>query len=254
MKYIAIIPARYGSTRLPGKPLLKLGGKSIIQHVYERVSQVVEETLVATDDGSIVEEVERFGGRAVLTSPDHKSGTDRVWEAYLKSGSQADFVLNVQGDEPFVSKDHLESLMKIIAKDGVDIATLGYRLPSGTSYEVLSDPNTVKVVMNNKGEAIYFSRSPIPFLRGIPTEEWTSRYSFIQHLGVYAFRTEVLGQVVADAQSPLEEAESLEQLRWLEAGHRIFLTTTTVKSIGIDTVKDLEQAEDYLRQSYNAGQ
>ena len=214
MKYIAIIPARYASTRFPGKPLAVLGGKTVIQRVYEQVSRVLPEVYVATDDERIFTAVEAFGGRAVMTRSDHKSGTDRIQEAVEKTATDADVIINVQGDEPFIQPSQVETLMQIVT----DV----------------------------RGFALYFSRSVIPFIRGVDESEWFGHYPFLKHLGVYAYRRNVLAEVTRLPQSTLEKAESLEQLRWLQNGYRIRVGLTDVETVGIDTPEDLKRAETFL--------
>lgn len=247
MKVLAIIPARYASTRFPAKPLAMLGGKPIVQRVYEQVAKVVERVAVATDDERIFDTVVSFGGKVVMTSPNHKSGTDRCAEAYDKLGCEADIVINVQGDEPFVAPEQIEALIGCFDSEEVDIATLVKPFSEASSIEALENPNSPKVVINEKSEAIYFSRSVVPYLRGTERDEWLKHHTFYKHIGIYAFRAKVLNEVTALAQTPLEKAESLEQLRWLESGYKIRVGITDIETIGIDTPEDLERAEHYLR-------
>lgn len=246
MKFLAIIPARYASTRFPGKPLACLGGKPIIQWVYERVNQVFEHTIVATDDTRILECVENFGGVAVMTSPNHKSGTDRCFEAFRKSGVAADVVVNVQGDEPFIAASQLEEIKRCFNDIHTDIATLVQPFTPADGLEALQNPNSPKVVVSAQDYALYFSRSVIPFLRGIEPSEWLTHHTFYKHIGLYAYRTSTLEKITSMPQGVLEKAESLEQLRWLEAGFRIKVGYTNVKTIGIDTPQDLEKAQAQL--------
>ena len=246
MKYIAIIPARYASTRFPGKPLARLGGKSVIRRVYEQARKVLDDVVVATDDERIMSEVKSFGGRAVMTSVNHKSGTDRCWEAYQKSGVTADVVINIQGDEPFIQPEQIRGLMECFDDEGTDIATMLKPYDEGTSYEVLADPNCVKCVKAPDGRALYFSRSVIPYLRGVDKSEWSTKRQYFKHLGIYAYRSEVLGKVTGMEQTPMELTESLEQLRWLENGLTIKTAITNVETIGIDTPEDLAAAEEFL--------
>ncbi len=250
MKFIAIIPARYASTRFPGKPLALLGGKPVIQRVYEQVAGVLDDAVVATDDGRIYEAVRAFGGKAEMTSPDHKSGTDRCWEAYCKQGAAYDVVVNVQGDEPFVRASQLETLKRCFDDPATDIATLVRPFTEADGLAALENPNSPKVVLDGRSRALYFSRSVIPYLRGVPREEWLARHRFYKHIGLYAFRRDVLQAVTALPQSTLELAESLEQLRWLENGYRIGVGLTEVETIGIDTLADLEAAERFLREHF----
>lgn len=246
MKFIAIIPARYASTRFPGKPLAILGGKPIIQHVYERVSQVIPATYVATDDERIHQAVEEFGGKAIMTSTEHRSGTDRCYEALTKTEGEFDVVINVQGDEPFIHASQLESLMDCFEDETTDIATLVKPFTPEMGLSALKNPNSPKVVIGREGQALYFSRSVIPYLRGIPEEEWLSRHTFFKHIGLYAYRSQVLKKISAMPAGILEQAESLEQLRWLEAGLKIRVGQTDIETIGIDTPEDLTHAEFFL--------
>ena len=243
MKYIAIIPARYASTRFPGKPLAVLGGKTVIQRVYEQVSSLLDEVYVATDDERIFQAVESFGGRAVMTRTDHKSGTDRIEEAAEKIGSDADVIINVQGDEPFIQPSQIETLMHLFDAPETQIGTLGKRFET---IEGVENPNSPKIVTDNRGFALYFSRSPIPYVRGIDRNLWLEAYPFLKHLGIYAYRREVLREVTQLPQGRLEKAESLEQLRWLQNGYRIRVGETEVETVGIDTPEDLQRAEEFL--------
>lgn len=247
MKFLAIIPARYASTRFPAKPLALLGGKPMIQHVYERVSQVLDDVVVATDDQRIYDAVSQFGGRVVMTSTEHRTGTDRCFEAYNNFGLNADVVINVQGDEPFIAEDQIQSLMQCFNNPQIDIATLIKPFPLNTTYETLSNPNTPKVIVNPQGQAIYFSRSVIPYLRGINHDQWASHRTYYKHIGIYAYRIEALTRITQLQQTPLELAESLEQLRWLENGLTIQTAETHIETIGIDTPEDLQKAEKYLQ-------
>lgn len=250
MNFIAIIPARYASTRFPGKPLALLGGKPVIQRVYEQVAGVLDAAVVATDDRRIYDAVEAFGGRVVMTSPDHRSGTDRCREAYDKLGEEYDVVVNVQGDEPFIRPSQLEILMRCFDDPATEIATLVKPISAADGLAALENPNSPKVELDARSRAICFSRSVIPYLRGIPREEWLSAHTFYKHIGLYAFRTEVLRAVTALPQSVLEKAESLEQLRWIENGYRIGVGITEAETIGIDTPEDLERAERFLASEF----
>ena len=243
MKFMAIIPARYASTRFPGKPLAVLGGKTVIQRVYEQVSSVLSEVYVATDDQRIFDCVEGFGGKAVMTREDHKSGTDRIEEAVEKIGTDADVIINVQGDEPFIQPSQVETLMHLFDAPETQIGTLGKLFES---MEAVENPNSPKIVTDNRGFALYFSRSVIPYIRGIERNDWFGQYPFLKHLGIYAYRREVLAEVTRLPQSSLEKAESLEQLRWLQNGYRIRVGLTDVETIGIDTPEDLQRAEQFL--------
>lgn len=248
MKFIAIIPARYASTRFPAKPLAMLGGKPIIQRVYERVSSVIDNTVVATDDERIKSAVEAFGGRVVMTSTHHRSGTDRCFEAFTIAGADSDVVINVQGDEPFIDPSQLRSLMACFDDPTTDIATLVKPFTPEMGIEALRNPNSPKVVVGANHQALYFSRSVIPYLRGIDENEWLSHHTFYKHIGLYAYRADVLRQISAMAPGRLEQAESLEQLRWLEAGLAIKVGETNIETIGIDTPEDLARAEAFLAQ------
>ena len=253
MKFIAVIPARYASTRFPGKPLAVLGGKTVIQRVYEQAISVLPEAYVATDDERIFKCVEDFGGRAVMTRADHKSGTDRIEEAVEKieeQGARSEkkddlVVINIQGDEPFIQPSQIETLMHLFDDPETQIGTLGKRFDT---IEAVRNPNSPKIVTDRRGFALYFSRSVIPFIRGVEADEWMPHYPFLKHLGVYAYRREVLAEVTRLPQSALEKAESLEQLRWLENGYRIRVGLTDVETVGIDTPEDLARAEAFLKE------
>lgn len=249
MNFIAIIPARYASTRFPAKPLALLGGKPIIQHVYERVVEVFPNVCVATDDERIAHTVEAFGGKAVMTSDTHRSGTDRCEEAFRNLGGDADVVVNVQGDEPFIAASQLRALMECFNDPETQIATLVKPFPTDAAYEQVANPNSPKVVVSDDGFALYFSRSVVPYLRGVPQEEWPAKHTYLKHIGLYAYRAEVLKRIASMPQSILECCESLEQLRWLQAGLRIKVGTTDVETIGIDTPDDLKRAEAFLANS-----
>lgn len=244
MKFIGIIPARYASTRFPGKPLALLGGKPVIQHVYEKVAAVLEAAYVATDDERIYDVVKSFGGQVVMTRTDHKSGTDRIEEAIEKIGGECDVVVNVQGDEPFVAKSQLDTICHCFDDPTTQIATLGKPFES---MEAVQNPNSPKIVVDNMGFAMYFSRSVIPYVRGKEKSSWLTHYPFLKHLGIYAYRKNVLRQITQLPQSSLEIAESLEQLRWLQNGFKIKVGTTDVETVGIDTPQDLERAEEFLK-------
>lgn len=249
MNFLAIIPARYASTRFPAKPLAMLGGKPIVQRVYERVAQTLDNVCVATDDSRILQAVEAFGGRAVMTSPDHRSGTDRCFEAFRKLGTAADVVINVQGDEPFIQASQLQAVIDCFHEPATEIATLAKPFGPDTPMEDIDNPNSPKVVVDDNGFALYFSRSVIPYLRGVPREEWPRRHTYLKHIGLYAYRADALRRVTALPQGSLELCESLEQLRWLQAGLRIKVGTTTEETIGIDTPQDLRRAERFLQQT-----
>lgn len=258
MKVLAVIPARYASTRFPGKPLAPLAGKPIIQWVWERVANsqrvadceaeegIAMDAIVATDDRRIVEAVEAFGGRAMLTGNQHRSGTDRCGEVLCNleaQGQYYDVVVDVQGDEPFVRRNQITDLVDCFADPSTQIATL--KTAIGNIQELLS-PNNVKVVCDKDDRAIYFSRQPIPYLRGVEQGQWVAHQPYFKHVGIYAFRAEILKQVVRLQPSALECSESLEQLRWIENGYPIRVRATEQGNIGIDTPADLAAAEEYL--------
>lgn len=244
MKFIGIIPARYSSTRFPGKPLALLGGKPVVQHVYEKATVALDTVYVATDDNRIYEAVKAFGGKAVMTRADHQNGTERIREAIGKIGGAWDVVVNIQGDEPFIHPTQIEALCHCFDDSQTDIATLGK--PFG-SFQEVENPNSPKIVVDNKGFALYFSRSIIPFVRGVEQTHWLEHYPYLKHLGIYAYRTEVLKQITELPQSSLEKAESLEQLRWLQNGYRIKVALTNEETVGIDTPADLARAEEFLK-------
>jgi 3-deoxy-manno-octulosonate cytidylyltransferase (CMP-KDO synthetase) len=265
MHFIGIIPARFASSRFPGKPLVDLCGKTMIQRVYEQASKVLNYVLVATDDTRIYDCVKSFGGNVVMTSPDHTCGTDRVYEAYSIYRKQSDcqipdsdiVVVNIQGDEPFIQPEQLRALMSCFP---TDIATLVHPFSVDDSYEDLHNPNYVKVAIaqqatdNNSvvlGRALYFSRSVIPYMRAFDTTDWLKNGTFYRHIGMYAYRADVLQMITQLPSSSLEITESLEQLRWLEKGLNIQVALTLHTSIGIDTPEDLEKAVKYLTESNN---
>ncbi len=239
MKFVGIIPARYASTRFPGKPLADIFGKPMIQHVYERASQVLETVVVATDDKRIYDAVEAFGGRVVMTSENHKTGTDRCYEALTKLSDRYDVVINIQGDEPYIATEQIEALKHCFDANGTQLATLVKPFAPDATYQELQNPNAPKVVVNQHDEAIYFSRSVVPYLRGVAPDEWAQRHTYYKHIGIYAYRTDILAQITKMAQTPLEKAESLEQLRWLENGLHIRVAITNAENISIDTPDDL---------------
>lgn len=238
---VIIIPARYGSTRFPGKPLALLGGKPIIEHVYQKASSVITDTYVATDDERIYQTVVDFGGKAVMTRTDHRSGTDRCWEALTKIGADKhDIVINVQGDEPFIHPTQIQTLLSCFDNQATHIATLIKPFEADAPDSVVQNPNCVKAVIGKQMQALYFSRSAIPYARNPIVQP------YYKHLGIYGYRTEVLREVTQLAQTPLELAESLEQLRWLEHGYRITVGITDIETVGIDTPEDLAHAEQQL--------
>ncbi|MBQ9361940.1 MAG: 3-deoxy-manno-octulosonate cytidylyltransferase [Bacteroidaceae bacterium] len=248
MRFIGIIPARYASTRFPAKPLAMLGGMMVVERVYRQVEGVLDDVVVATDDERIESAVRQFGGKVVMTSTSHRSGTDRCYEALTKVGADRfDVVVNIQGDEPFIQPQQLRTVCECFDDSSVDIATLVKPFTVADGYAALENANSPKVVVNNRMEALYFSRSIIPYLRGREREEWLPNHTYYKHIGLYAYRTEVLKQITALPQGILERAESLEQLRWLENGYKIKVGITDVETIGIDTPEDLQRAEVFLK-------
>ena len=248
MKFIGIIPARYASTRFPGKPLAEIGGKTVIRRVYEQARKALDTVVVATDDERIYDDVESFGGKVVMTRPDHKCGTDRCLEAYFaittpiwRAQNDTDtVVINIQGDEPFIQPEQIETLMKCFDREGTDIATLVRPYTDKDSQADLENPNTPKVDWNKQtGEAKMFTRKVIACADG----------THYRHIGIYAFRADVLEKITQLPQSPLEIAERLEQLRWLENGYCIRVGVTDTPTIGIDTPQDLEKAIEWYRRS-----
>lgn len=244
MKFTAIIPARYASSRFPGKPLALLGGKPVIQRVYEQAIKVLPEAYVATDDERIADTVRQFGGQVIMTRADHKSGTDRIEEACQKIGTTADVIVNIQGDEPFIQPSQIETLCQLFDDPDTQIGTLGKPFET---MEAVENPNSPKIVCDRRGFALYFSRSVIPYVRGKEAKDWLNEFPYLKHLGLYAYRRQVLHAITQLPQSPLELAESLEQLRWLENGYRIRVGRTNVETVGIDTPEDLKRAEALLR-------
>lgn len=249
MNFLGIIPARYASTRFPGKPLVDIQGKPMIQRVFESVAKVLDHVIVATDDSRIYRAVEKFGGRAVMTSDQHKSGTDRCVEALVKFEDkfafQPDVVLNIQGDEPFIHIEHIQKLCDCFSDSTCQIATLVKRI---ISSEELINPNYPKVVLNNRKEAIFFSRSVIPYFRNVDSRDWYKKHSYYKHIGIYGYRAEVLREISRLPQSSLEIAESLEQLRWIENGYSITVDITNIETPSVDTPEDLERILANLNQ------
>lgn len=248
LKAIAIIPARYASTRFPGKPLVSIFGKPMVQHVYERCLKVFDLVVVATDDQRIENEVKAFGGNVVMTHSEHPSGTDRCAEAAAILAVDFDFdvVVNVQGDEPFIEPSQLETIKACFDNVNTQIATLVAPI---TDSELLFDHNKVKVVLGEGGNALYFSRQAIPFQRDIPDAEWLKNHQYYLHLGLYAYRADVLCQIAQLQPSKLERCEKLEQLRWLENGYKITVALTEHVAVGIDTPHDLEQLTQKINSS-----
>ena len=292
MNFIGIIPARYASSRFPGKPLAMIGGKPMIQRVYEQAKKALDYVVVATDDERIFDCVTSFGGLAVMTSADHPCGTNRCQEAYercslmvnalidkgelpeelpnVKWNSHQDVVINIQGDEPFIQPEQIEAVKACFELEGGQIATLVKPFSPQDGLAALRNPNSPKVVIAPLdaasvasssdgisagiiGKAVYFSRSVIPYLRGVKEEDWLQEAErkgkpFYKHIGLYAYRADVLAAITRLPLSPLEQAESLEQLRWIENGYEIRVALTEQQTIGIDTPEDLQQAEVFLKQ------
>lgn len=248
MEFLALIPARYASTRFPGKPLADLDGRPMIRYVYETAASFFSACYVATDDERIFDTVKGFGGRAVMTASTHRSGTDRCREALDRveeiAGRHFDVVVNIQGDEPFLSVGQLQRIVGCFDEASTQIATLVK--PFGAGEDVFN-PNSPKVVCSADGHALYFSRSPIPFLRGVERDRWQESYRFLKHIGLYAYRSDVLRQITELPQGELEKKESLEQLRWLENGFRIRVAETDSESLAIDTPEDLVAAVAFMR-------
>lgn len=248
MKFIGIIPARYASTRFPAKPLALLGGKPVIQRVYEQVHGILDDAVVATDDQRIYDAVLSFGGKCVMTSVNHKSGTDRCYEALTKVGNGYDVVVNIQGDEPFIQEQQLRAIKKCFDDNATQIATLVKQFTKEDGLEALQNPNTPKVVFDNNFRALYFSRSVIPYVRGKNLEEWLQSAEYYKHIGIYAYKVETLKEITSLPQSKHELAESLEQLRWIDNGYTIKVGISDVETIGIDTPEDLARAEEFLKE------
>jgi len=246
MKFLGIIPARYASTRFPGKPLADIGGKSMIQRVYEQVSSCLDDVWVATDDERIQKAVKGFGGKVVMTSDMHRSGTDRCLEASQKIGGDYDVVINIQGDEPFIRSEQIEALKACFVSSNTRLATLVKPFTEKDGLDALQNSNSPKVVLNLKMEAMYFSRSVVPFLRGVPPEEWLNKGCFYKHIGIYAYHRDTLAEIAVLPQSPMELAESLEQLRWIENGYHIQTAITDLENLAVDTPEDLEKIRKYL--------
>lgn len=252
MKFVGIIPARYGSSRFEGKPLVDICGKPMVVRVYEQSIQALDEVYVATDDQRIYDVVCAHGGKAIMTSSQHRSGTDRCYEAYCISGSNADVVINIQGDEPFIQPSQIETLKQCFDTSSVQIATLCRPVDESADFESIFDANKVKVVYSEiTGEALYFSRSFIPYLRGVNHEQWLKSFTYNLHIGMYAYRADILADLTRLPQGRLEKAESLEQLRWLENGYHIRIGQTNLSTIGIDTPEDLTNAINWWKKQHN---
>ena len=240
MSILGIIPVRYHSSRFPGKALADVHGKTMIQRVYEQamLAECLDRVVVATDHPKIFDHINKIGGKVCMTSEDHPSGTDRCREAMELEPDGYDFVVNIQGDQPFIDPRQIDDLCKNLVPD-IQIATQARRIEM---QELLIDPNCVKVIIDSQGKAIYFSRSPLPFQRAHSVDEWISSHQYYQHIGIYAYRSDILQKITQLAMSPLEQAEGLEQLRWLENGYCIKVLTTNYHAQGIDTPEDLEKA------------
>jgi 3-deoxy-manno-octulosonate cytidylyltransferase (CMP-KDO synthetase) len=242
--FAGIIPARYASSRFPGKPLALIGNKPMIQRVYEQARKSLDLVYVATDDKRIHEAVLNFGGKAIMTSPDHQSGTDRCAEAVtlitVETGINPDIIINIQGDEPFIKPEQIDLLKQCFNAETVEIATLVRKVEKG---EDIFNPNQPKVIITSGGDALYFSRAAIPYVRDTDISKWSGKHVYYKHIGLYAYRTETLKRITLLPRSPLEISESLEQNRWLENGFRIRTAVTIWESIGIDTPDDLEKAK-----------
>lgn len=236
---VGIIPARYESSRFPGKPLIDIKGKTMIQRVVERAKQskYLSDVIVATDDARIYDHVISLGVKAVMTSSDHPSGTDRCYEALTKIDQSYKYVINIQGDEPMLEPEQIDELAKVLMQGEVELAT---QIATVDDAETLFNEGEVKVVLNDRGEALYFSRSVIPYIKGKPKDEWHLHYAYWRHVGMYAYRADVLQKLTKLPPATLEKAESLEQLRWLQAGFAIQCVPTKYNSYCVDTPEDLE--------------
>lgn len=248
MKILGIIPARYASTRFPGKPLTIINGKSMIQRVYEQAlkAEMLNDVVVATDDDRIYDAVLSFGGKVVMTSSEHKSGTDRCAEVVKNINDKYEAVVNIQGDEPFINPEQINQIASLISQKDSQIASLCKPIKDA---DELFDNNVVKVVFDIKGNALYFSRHTIPFMRNVENEarSWMNSHTFYKHIGIYAYKTDVLEQISQLTQSELEMSESLEQLRWLENSYRIIMGITEYESYSIDTPRDVEKCLKFFK-------
>ena len=247
MNIVGLIPSRYASTRFHAKPLVDIKGKSMIQRVYEQAGKAksLSKIVVATDHQDIFDHVKSFGGLVCMTKESHVSGTDRCYEALTQQAEKFDYVINIQGDEPFIQPSQIELLASKL-NGPTEIATLVKALKT---KEELFNPNLVKAIFNKEYQALYFSRSPIPHIRNTPEEAWLSKHTFFKHIGMYGYRADILEKLTKLPVSSLEKAESLEQLRWLENGFRITIAETTTETFGIDTPDDLEKAIRHLATS-----
>jgi len=237
---LGIIPARYASTRFPGKPLIDIQGKTMIQRVYEQAikSAFLKKVVVATDDDRIFQHVKDFGGEVVMTAAHHPSGTDRCWDALQQIQEDYQYVINIQGDEPFIESAQVDELAKVLQDGSTELAT---QMIAVNSYEMLFDKGEVKIVLNDKDEALYFSRNVIPFIKGVDEQEWHKHHAYYRHVGMYAYRKDILEQITQLPVSALERSESLEQLRWVEHGYKIKCVPTQYESHCIDTPEDIDK-------------
>ncbi len=243
---VGIIPARYASTRFPGKPLIDIEGKTMLQRVYEQAvkSKLLAKVVVATDDKRIFDHVKNFGGQVVMTAPHHPSGTDRCLEALQQLNAPYQYVINIQGDEPFIEPEQIDELAAVLNDGTTELAT---QMIAVDSHEILFDKGEVKIVLNTNNEALYFSRMVIPFIKGVDEKEWHTQHRYYRHVGMYAYRADILQQIAALPVSALEKAESLEQLRWLENGFSIKCVVTKYESHCIDTPEDVVKVLQLIR-------
>jgi len=243
MDVLGIIPARFASTRFPGKPLTDINGKSMIRRVYEQATASgLSEVIVATDDDRIFAHVQEFGGKAVMTAEHHQSGTDRCFEAYKQLDKPYEYIINIQGDEPFIKPEQIDLVANCFNRPGTQLATLVKKI---TSEEELFNVNSPKVVLSTSGDALYFSRQPIPYCRNVPQDIWHKQHTYYKHIGIYGYRADILEQITQLPPSALELAESLEQLRWLENGFKITTALTEFETIGIDSPEDLLRVKEF---------
>lgn len=244
MKVLAIIPSRYNSSRFPGKPLIDINGKTMIERVYNQTqkAKLVDKVIVATDDERIFQEVKRFKGNVLMTKNTHESGTERCGEVIEQEGNY-DVIINIQGDEPLIDPNQIDDVLAAFKNEDIKIATLIKELKD---IDEVHNPNRVKVVLNKKSEAIYFSRNPIPFIANVPKEEWLEKAKFWKHIGIYAWRKTILEEIINLPSSLLEKQESLEQLRWLFNGYKIQTVVTTIETPNIDSPEDLEKVLEQL--------
>jgi 3-deoxy-manno-octulosonate cytidylyltransferase (CMP-KDO synthetase) len=253
MKFIGIIPARYASSRFPGKALFVIEGKTMIQRVYEQAkkSTILDDVYVATDDISIENHVKKFGGKAIMTTSNIACGTDRCHDAFLvinegKAFNPDDVIINIQGDEPLINPEQINLVASCFKSDEVKIATLVKKLDN---IDDLLSPNVMKVVCDHQNRAMYFSRSPIPYFRGLDKQQWVKKHTYFQHIGIYAYRASVLKELRNMPQSELEKAESLEQLRWLQNGYSIYVEQTSYPSHSVDVLGDVDKIVKQLKES-----